>query len=79
MVISFSKELVFFVLPVSRIYASDNSEGFSRENIQQGRRETIILNVGGFLHRVKWETIDKFPKSRLQNLKNATSESEWVG
>jgi hypothetical protein len=41
-------------------------------------RETVILNVGGINHRVKWETIDKFPKSRLQNLKNATSNSEFA-
>jgi len=37
---------------------------------------TVILNVGGSIHQVKWETIDKFPKSRLQKLRYATSESE---
>jgi len=36
---------------------------------------TVILNVGGSIHQVKWETIDKFPKSRLQRLRYATSES----
>ena len=35
---------------------------------------TIILNVGGTLHQVKWDTIDKFPKSRLQKLRYATTE-----
>ena len=39
---------------------------------------TVILNVGGGIHQVKWETIDKFPKSRLQKLRNAGSESELV-
>ena len=39
-------------------------------------RGTIILNVGGSIHQVKWETIDKFPKSRLQRLCYATSESK---
>ena len=37
---------------------------------------TVILNVGGSIHQVKWETIDKFPKSRLQKLRYATSESK---
>ena len=34
----------------------------------------VILNVGGKIHQVKWETIDKFPKSRLQKLRYATSQ-----
>ena len=39
---------------------------------------TVILNVGGSIHQVKWETIDKFPKSRLQRLRYATSESKFL-
>ena len=37
---------------------------------------TVILNVGGSVHQVKWETIDKFPKSRLQKLRYATTQCE---
>jgi len=37
---------------------------------------TVILNVGGSIHQVKWETIDKFPNSRLQKLRYATTEAE---
>ena len=36
---------------------------------------TVFLNIGGSIHQVKWETIDKFPKSRLQRLRFATTES----
>ena len=39
---------------------------------------TLVLNVGGTINQVKWETIDKFPKSRLQKLRYATSESKSV-
>ena len=35
---------------------------------------TVILNVGGSINQVKWETIDKFPKSRLQRLRYAVTE-----
>ena len=35
---------------------------------------TLILNVGGTINQVKWETIDKFPKSRLQKLRYATCD-----
>ena len=38
---------------------------------------TVILNVGGTIHQVKWETIDKFPNSRLQKLRYATSQCKW--
>ena len=38
---------------------------------------TVFLNVGGTIHQVKWETIDKFPKSRLQRLRFATTESKF--
>ena len=34
----------------------------------------VILNVGGTIHQVKWDTIDKFPNSRLQRLRYATTE-----
>ena len=34
----------------------------------------MILNVGGSINQVKWETIDKFPKSRLQRLRYAVTE-----
>ena len=37
-------------------------------------RDTVILNVGGTIHQVKWETIEKFPKSRLHNLRFAVTE-----
>ena len=37
---------------------------------------TVILNVGGSINQVKWETIDKFPKSRLQRLRYAASEGK---
>jgi len=37
---------------------------------------TVILNVGGKIHQVRWETIDKFPRSRLQKIRYATSEVE---
>ena len=39
---------------------------------------TVILNVGGKIHQVRWETIDKFPKSRLQRIRYATSEGETL-
>ena len=38
---------------------------------------TVILNVGGCMHQVKWETIDKFPKSRLQKLRYATTQCKY--
>ena len=34
----------------------------------------MILNVGGMKHQVRWETIEKFPKSRLHNLRFAITE-----
>lgn len=37
---------------------------------------TLILNVGGTINQVKWETIDKFPKSRLQKLRYATCDGQ---
>ena len=37
---------------------------------------TVILNVGGKIHQVRWETIDKFPRSRLQKIRYATSEGK---
>ena len=40
------------------------------------RRDTVILNVGGIKHQVKWETIEKFPKSRLHNLRFAITEGK---
>ena len=40
---------------------------------------TLILNVGGTINQVKWETIDKFPRSRLQKLRYATCEGETLG
>ena len=39
---------------------------------------TVFLNVGGTIHQVKWETIDKFPKSRLQRLRFATTEGKTI-
>ena len=29
------------------------------------------------VHQVKWETIDKFPKSRLQKLRYATTQCKY--
>ena len=37
---------------------------------------TVMLNVGGTIHQVKWATIDKFPNSKLQKLRYATTESK---
>ena len=37
---------------------------------------TVILNVGGTVHQVRWETIDKFPRSRLQRLRYASTQGE---
>ena len=37
-------------------------------------RDTVILNVGGTIHQVRWETIEKFPKSRLHSLRFAITE-----
>ena len=37
-----------------------------------------MLNVGGTIHQVKWDTIDKFPKSRLQKLRYAVTEGKGV-
>ena len=36
----------------------------------------MVLNVGGTIHQVKWDTIDKFPNSRLQKLRYAASDCE---
>ena len=38
------------------------------------------MNVGGIIHQVKWETIEKFPKSRLHNLRFAVTEGKenWM-
>ena len=37
-------------------------------------RDTVILNVGGTIHQVRWETLEKFPKSRLHSLRYAVTE-----
>ena len=36
--------------------------------------------MGGIIHQVKWETIEKFPKSRLHNLRFAVTEGKenWM-
>ena len=47
---------------------------FSTSILQTIFRDTVILNVGGTIHQVKWETIEKFPKSRLHNLRFAVTE-----
>ena len=40
-------------------------------------QDIVVLNVGGTIHQVRWDTIDKFPNSRLQRLRYATSEGEY--
>ena len=40
-------------------------------------RDTVVLNVGGMIHQVRWETIEKFPKSRLHSLRYAMTEGDW--
>ena len=37
-----------------------------------------MLNVGGTLHQVRWETIEKFPKSRLHCLRFAITEGKLI-
>ena len=39
----------------------------------------MVLNVGGSVHQVKWETIEKFPKSRLHSLRYASTEGGYLG
>ena len=39
-------------------------------------RDTVVLNVGGMIHQVRWETIEKFPKSRLHSLRYAMTEGD---
>ena len=41
-------------------------------------RDTVILNVGGTIHQVRWETIEKFPKSRLHSLRFAITEGNLI-
>ena len=41
-------------------------------------RDTVVLNVGGTLHQVRWETIEKFPKSRLHCLRFAITEGNLI-
>ena len=41
-------------------------------------RDTVILNVGGTIHQVRWETIEKFPKSRLHSLRFAVTEGNLI-
>ena len=58
------------------------SEAFLQKSIfqsvfltaERSIKGTVLLNVGGAYHQVKWETIDKFPKSRLQKLRYATTQ-----
>jgi hypothetical protein len=57
---------IYFNLPVINLKCS------ASERSRHG--DTVILNVGGSIHQVKWDTIDKFPNSRLQRLRYATSE-----
>jgi len=51
-------------------------EFLNKANERARNGGTVILNVGGKIHQVRWETIDKFPKSRLQKIRYATSEVE---
>jgi len=51
-------------------------EFMNSDSGQNGNFGTIMLNVGGTFHQVRWDTMDKFPKSRLQKLRYATTESE---
>ena len=54
----------------------NNDKLLANERARNGG--TVILNVGGKIHQVRWETIDKFPKSRLQKIRYATSDGESV-
>ena len=49
---------------------------FVSDSAHDGGRDVVVLNVGGTIHQVKWDTIDKFPNSRLQKLRYAASDCE---
>jgi len=51
-------------------------EFLNKANERAKNGGTVILNVGGKIHQVRWETIDKFPRSRLQRIRYATTEVE---
>ena len=59
-----------------RAHAQTASDNRVSDSALDGGRDVVVLNVGGTIHQVRWDTIDKFPNSRLQKLRYAASDCE---